>query len=302
MTDTPSSLPRAIPGAVPRGILLMILTAFLFSVMDSTAKGLVARHDPAQVVWVRFIGQLGLTLLILRHSARRFLRTAHPGLHLLRGLFQLGAISFFFLSLRHIGIAEATAIADVSPVLITLGAALFLGERLGPRRIFGVGLALIGALIVIRPGAGSFTPWAVLPFLCAVCYSLNAILTRRLGPGEPVWTAMLWGAATGTLLTSLYLPLVWTPIAAADLPAFAVVGLTGTLAQLCLIRAYSLAEAGTIAPFTYLGLVFATLWGMLFFDEWPDQWTVIGALIIVGAGLYVGHRETQRPRGRGMKA
>ena len=277
-------------------ILLMVLAALLFSIMDATAKGLVRDYDPAQVVWVRFTGQLLLTLLILRGSARRYAATAHPWLHLLRGLFQLGAISFFFLSLTRIGIAEATAIADTSPVLITLGAALFLGERLGPRRLFGVAAALTGALIVIRPGADSFTPWAILPFLCAVSYSLNAILTRRLGPAEPVWTAMLWGAATGTVLTTAYLPLVWTPINPADLPYFLLIGVSGTLAQLCLIRAFSLAEAGTIAPFTYLGLVFATLWGALFYDELPDRWTLLGALVIVTAGLYVWHRETRSHR------
>lgn len=279
-----------------RGIALMIAAILIFTAMDATAKHLVGRYHPAQVVWVRFLGQLILALVLVNLRAPALIRTARPGLHVVRGLFQLGAIGFFFLSLQHIGLAEATAVADISPVLITLGAALFLGEKLGPRRIIGILAALLGALIIIRPGAGTFSPWAVLPLIGAICYSGNALLTRKLGRDEPVWTAMIWGAMVGTLATGLVLPAVWTPVALADLPFFLLIGALGTLAQLFLIRSFSMAEASAVAPFTYLGIVFATMWGILLYDEWPDRWTILGALVIAGAGLYVWHRETQARR------
>lgn len=273
------------------GMALMVVAVLMFSLMDATAKGLVQHYNPAQVIWARFTGQLVLVLVLLRGAAPRMLRTPNPRLHLLRGLCQIGAITFFFLALTRIGIAEATAIADINPVLITLGAALFLGEKLGPRRLGGAIVALIGALIIIRPGTAGFTPWAILPFCCAICYTTNALLTRRFGRGEPVWTAMLWGAGLGMLATSAILPFVWTPVRLADLPFFLIVGLIGALAQLCMIRSFSMAEAGAVAPFAYLGIVFATVWDVLFFNRWPDLWTVIGALVIVGAGLYVWQRE-----------
>jgi drug/metabolite transporter (DMT)-like permease len=138
-----------------RGILLMIAAILLFTAMDATAKGLIQRYPAPQVIWVRFAGQLLIVLLILRHHLGPVLRTRFPALHFWRSASQFGATTFFFLSLPHIGLAEATAIADLNPVLITLGAALFLGERLGPRRVAGVVVALAGALIVIRPGPGS---------------------------------------------------------------------------------------------------------------------------------------------------
>lgn len=284
------------PNLARRGILLMLLAILLFTAMDAAAKGVVARYPVAQVVWVRFVGQFLIVALLLRTRLPATLRTQHPWLHLVRAACQLGATGFFFAALPHIGLAEATALVDLNPILITLGAALFLGERLGPRRIIGVGVAMIGAMIVIRPGLGVFTPAAILPLCAALCYSGNALLTRLLGPQESAWTPMLLGALFGVAASSLAMPFVWQPIAGQDVPQFVLIGCFGTAAQLCLIRAFSMAEAGAVAPFAYVGVLFATGWGVVLFDEWPDAPTVLGALVIVGAGLYVWHRETAANR------
>jgi drug/metabolite transporter (DMT)-like permease len=274
----------------------MILAILLFTAMDATAKGLIERYPAPQVIWARFAGQLLLVVLILNLRTGPLLRTRYPWLHPARSAFQFGATGLFFLSLGHIGLAEATALTDINPVLITLGAALFLGERLGPRRIAGVIVALVGALIILRPGLGVFSPWALLPLGAAVCYTGNALLTRHIGPKEPVWTSLLHASIFGTLLAALALPFVWEPVTGPDLLLFALVGCLGTGAQLCIIRSFSMTEASIVAPFAYLGIVFATFWGAVLYDQWPDRWTVIGALVIVGAGLYVWHRETKAAR------
>jgi drug/metabolite transporter (DMT)-like permease len=281
---------------VTRGILLMLLAILCFTAMDAAAKGLVQRYPAPQVVWARFAGQFVLVLILLNRAVPRLARTRFPVLHLWRSLFQLGATGLFFLSLGHVGLAEATAITDINPVLITLGAALFLGERLGPRRLAGVVVALIGALLIIRPGAGVFTPWALLPLGAAICYTGNALLTRRIGPHESVWTAMLWASAIGTGASALALPAVWVAPAAADLWLFALVAVLGTGAQLCIIRSFSTTEASVVAPFAYVGIIFATFWGWLLYDELPDAMTFLGALVIVAAGLYVWHREAVAAR------
>jgi drug/metabolite transporter (DMT)-like permease len=281
---------------VTRGVAFMILAILLFTAMDATAKGLIARYPAPQVVWARFAGQLLIVLVILNARAPMYLRTRHPVLHLARSACQFGATGLFFLSLAHIGLAEATALTDINPVLITLGAAAFLGERLGPRRIFGVVVALIGALIILRPGSGVFSPWALLPLGAAVCYTGNALLTRFIGQREPVWTALLHASIFGTAVAALSLPFVWVPVSGPDLLLFALVGLLGTGAQLCIIRSFSTTEASIVAPFAYLGIVFATFWGAVLYDQWPDRWTVIGALVIVGAGLYVWQRERRAAR------
>jgi drug/metabolite transporter (DMT)-like permease len=282
--------------AVSRGIALMILAILLFTAMDAAATGLIQRYPAPQVIWARFAGQFILVVLIVNTRTGTLLRTRFPALHIARSAFQFGATGLFFISLAHIGLAEATALTDTNPVLITLGAALFLGEKLGPRRLAGVAAALIGALIIIRPGAGVFSPMALLPLGAAICYTGNALITRHIGAQESAWTSMLYASLFGTVAGAAALPFVWIPIPAADLAIFALVGVLGTGAQLCIIRSFSMTEASVVAPFAYLGIVFATGWGALLYDQWPDRWTVIGALVIVTAGLYVWHRETQAAR------
>ncbi|MEF3047416.1 DMT family transporter [Pseudotabrizicola sp. L79] len=276
-----------------RGIALMLLAILCFTAMDAAAKGLIQRYPVPQVVWARFLGQVLIVGLILRGAVFAALRTRYPVQHLIRSACQLGATGCFFASLPHIGLAEATALTDLNPVFITLGAALFLGEKLGPRRIAGVIAAMIGAMIVIRPGAAVFTPAALLPLCAALFYTANALYTRHLGPRESHWTPMLLAALFGTLATSTLQPFVWQPVAMADLPIFVLIGILGTAAQLCLIRAFTVAEAGAVAPFAYVGILFATGWGIVLYDEWPDLPTLIGALVIVAAGVYVWHRETK---------
>lgn len=278
------------------GILLMVLAIFCFAAMDAAAKGLIARYPVPQVVWARFAGQVLIVAVLLGPRLPVMLRTKWPMLHLIRSACQLGAIACFFSALPFIGLAEATALADLNPVLITLGAALFLGERLGPRRIVGVIAALIGALIIIRPGLSVFTPAALLPLAAAAFYSINALLTRRLGPLETAWTPMLLAALFGMAVTTVGLPFVWVPVPMYDWPLFALIGILGSAAQLALIRAFTLAEAGSVAPFAYLGLIFATGWGYILYNEVPDLPTIVGALVIVVAGLYVWHRETRVQR------
>lgn len=289
-----TALPR--PGNNGAGILFMLLAIFCFTLMDANVKDMVDRYPAPMLVWIRFLGQLLLVLVLLRHRFFTHLRTRFLMVHVARSVTQIGATALFFTSLAYIGLAEATALIDVNPVLITLGAAVFLGEKLGPRRLFGVLAALAGALIVIRPGAGVFSMAALLPLTGAISYAANALITRWIGPKESAWTSMVFTSVICTAMASLALPFFWVPIAGADLPRFALIGLLGTVAQLCIIRAFTLAEAASVAPFAYVGILFATGWGILLFDTYPDQWTVIGALVIVAAGLYVWHRETRALR------
>ncbi|HBD90048.1 MAG: hypothetical protein A2092_05350 [Rhodobacteraceae bacterium GWE1_64_9] len=279
-----------------RGILMMLIAIATFTSMDALAKTLIAEYPALQVVWARYTGQTVIVTLVFLPQLRRLLRTRYPGLQAARSLMQFGATAFFFVSLGYVGLAEATAITDLNPVLITLGAALFLGEKLGARRIFGVCAALFGALVIIRPGFGVFQPAALLPLCCAICYAGFALATRWVGRDESPSTSLIYSAMFGTLATTILLPFIWQPIAMADLWGFVLIGALGSVAQFFLIRAFTIAEASAIAPFGYVGILFATGWGILLFDEWPDGWTVIGALVIAGAGVYVWHRETRVAR------
>ncbi|PKP69950.1 MAG: EamA/RhaT family transporter [Alphaproteobacteria bacterium HGW-Alphaproteobacteria-4] len=280
-----------------KGIALLLLALMMFALMDAAAKTLGARYHTGQVVWARFAVNAVVLALIFRTRLPRLIKSRQPGMQFWRALTQILTVTLFFLSIRYIGLAEAAALTDVNPVLITLGAALFLGERLGPRRLAGIAVAFCGAMIILRPGAGVMHPAALLALAAAFTYSAGALLTRALR-GDSVATSMLWSALVGTAICSLALPFLWQPIAAADLWLFIGMGLLGTAAQGLLIRAFSIAEAGALAPFGYMGLVFSSLWGFLFFGQLPDRWTVLGAVVIVAAGLYVWQREAQLARAK----
>ncbi len=152
-------------------------------------------------------------------------------------------------------------------------------------------VSAIGALIVMRPGAGVFTPGAIFPLLCALSYAASALLTRFVGQKESPWASMFYAAVFGTIAAGAALPFVWVPIETADLPLFILVGGLGTAAQLALIRAYSVAEAAAIAPYSYTGIFFACTYSFLFFNVLPDAFTLLGILVIVGSGIYVWSQE-----------
>ena len=242
------------------GIVLMLLATLMFSSMDAVARGLVRDYPPLMAIWARYLGQslivMAWGMATYGRSLPRLLVTRRPGMQAARSALQLG-------------------------------------ERLGPRRLMAVLAALVGALIIIRPGAAVFSPAALLPLAAASCYAGFALVTRALGPTEHQATSLFYAALFGTLVTTALLPFVWVTPKVTDLPAFAGLAVFGSAAQLFLTRAFSRAEASAIAPFVYSGILFAMGFGMIFYDEWPDRWTVTGALVIVTAGLYVWHRETR---------
>ncbi|RMC36674.1 DMT family transporter [Paracoccus alkanivorans] len=282
-------------GGNATGIVLLLAAIVGFTLMDATAKFLTQHYHPAQVVWARFLGNILIFAAIFRGRMFGLLRTRQPGLQAGRAFMQLASVGLFFTALQFIGLAEATAIMDMNPVLITLGAALFLGERIGPRRVAGIAAAVIGALIIIRPGLGVFQPAALLPLAGAFTYAAGALLTRMVR-SDSVETSVMWSAVFGTAVSSVILPFVWQPVDPSHWWVFLLLGFFGTLSQWLLVRAFSCAEAGVLAPFGYTGLVWAGLWGLLFFNQLPDVWTILGAAIIVSAGLYVWSREARAAR------
>jgi len=277
----------------------MIAAIFLFSAMDATAKFLMLRYDPIQVVWARYAGMMVVVAMVLAPRIGPLLRTRRIGLQLLRSAFLFGATYVFFTAISLMDIAAATAVMQVHPMLLTLGAALILREALGPRRIFAIVAALTGALIVLRPGAEVFTWTALLPLLAGAFYASYALTTRFLGRDEPIMTSFLYTAIIGTLAASALTIPVWQAPLPADWAIFLGLGTVGALGQFLLIRSLTIAEAGAVAPFSYAGVIFATLWGLLAFGERPDGATLLGALVIIGSGVYVWHRET---RGRAADA
>lgn len=282
---------------IARGIALMIAATLMFTLMDVCAKALSTRVDTVQTLWARYTVQMVVVILLVLPRLRSVVHTERLGLQIFRGVTLLVTTGFFFFGFQKMSLIETTALMQISPVVIMVGAAVFLGERFGIRRAVAAFVALIGAMIVLRPGTEAFTPYALLTLGGVVCYSTYALLTRYAGRGEDVWTSLFYTGTVATLVLCVMVPFFWEPLELSDLPYMLGVGLLGTMGQLLLIRALSMAPASLLAPFTYVALIFSTVWGIVFFANFPDGPVYVGALVIVGAGLYVWHRET-----RGAKA
>ena len=270
----------------------MLGAVFLFTVMDAIAKQLTQEVGLIQTIWVRYTGQALLVFLIVLPRLREVAKSQYPKLQLLRSVVLMAATCLFFLSISKIGLAEATAIMDINPVLITLGAFLFLGEKIGPRRILGIIASMIGALIIIRPGTDVFTVYAVLPLVAAVCYTTYNLTTRFVGNRESPWTSLLYSALFGAVVFSCMVPFFWQPVSLFSAGLMVLLSLCGTFSQLFLIRALAIGEASLLAPFAYVGLIYATIWGLVFFGEFPDKWSILGAIVIAISGFYVWYRDT----------
>lgn len=276
-------------------ILFMLSGIFCFSIMDVFAKNLTPSIGLIPTLWARYAGQSLLVILLVSRKPNVW-KARHPYLQALRSVLLLSATGFFFAGFVYMGLASATALMMLNPVLITLGGALILREGIGLQRIIGIALSVTGAMIIIRPGGDVFTPAMLLPIMGAVCYAAYSIATRFVGQNESVWTSLLYTGLFGGALTTLALPIYWQTPATTDLAMMFGIATAGTLGQLLVIQAFTRSEAGAIAPFGYVGLVNATILGVLFFGDFPDKWTLLGSLVITLAGIYVWHRENKAKR------
>ena len=272
-------------------ILLMIGAIFCFASMDATAKYLMKEIGPAQTIWARYTVQAILVTVLILPKINIYGKTKYPKLQFLRSVALMRATTLFFFAFSKLGLAEASAIFNISPVLITLGAFLFLREQIGPRRVIGIFVSLLGALIIIRPGSGVFTIYALLPLGAAIFYSTYSLVTRFVGADESPWTSLFYSAIFGAICYSIYIVFHWNPMSSNALLLTIIIGLFGTAGHICLIRALTLGEASLVAPFIYTNLLFTTIWGLVLFGNFPDFWTICGALIIVVAGVYVWARD-----------
>ncbi|WP_309683483.1 DMT family transporter [Polaromonas sp.] len=288
---------RTAPHALA-GIAFLVAGVACLAVLDTTTK-LISLSVPAlMALWFRYAFQaIATTLAVLPLRGRTVLRTSHPKFQCLRGVLLLSSSLLAFFSLRYMPVGEFTAIVMITPLVITLLAALTLGERVSWLRWALVVGGFAGTLVIIRPGDESFDWTLLLPLGLVICNSWFQILTSRLARTEDPLTMHFYTGWVGTLIASLALPFVWTALDSWTLWAgLAIMGLMGTAGHFMMILAYGRAPASTLTPFLYAQIGFAMLGGWLAFSHVPDQWSLLGiaAIAVCGAaGAWLAVRESR---------
>jgi drug/metabolite transporter (DMT)-like permease len=298
------------------GVLFAIGGTLIFSVNDMAIKFLSGGYALHQVILIRAIVAMSFILIVVHVSERGWsqIATSRPGTHLLRvGIVMVSNVTFF-VGLAAMPLADAVAVAYVSPIVVTLLSIVFLGEKVGPRRWAAVIVGMLGVLVMLRPGAGVIQPAALLVLISAVLYASGNLLARHMGGTESAMTLSfyvqagfivvsvsmgLWVgdghlATDDTLWAFLFRPWIWPPLA--DIPYFIATGLAVGIGGLMVTQAYRTVEAGLVAPFEYVGMPMAIFWGLIIFGTFPDATGWVGIAMICGSGLYVIWRETVRKR------
>jgi drug/metabolite transporter (DMT)-like permease len=282
------------------GIFLILGAGFLFTVMDATAKHLAQTYPVVEIAWGRYLfATLSLPLILHRFGGLATIRSNRLGLQLLRSFFLLCSTVIFWLAVKFIPLADATAISFVGPLMLTALSVPFLKEKVGPRRWAAVLIGFGASLVIIRPGWGMAEPAALLPLLSSAAFAAYAICTRLLSRSDGWTTTLIWSSLLGLILLSLWAPFDWRSPDLAGWLLLAFLGAIGSLGHLLLILAYARAPASTLAPLSYVQLIWSTGIGLVWFGNFPDRWTLTGGAIIAASGLYVIHRERLR-RGEGQ--
>ena len=308
MTTAPTRSPAL------TGILCALAGSAIFSINDVAIKSLSDAYALHQVILIRaLIGMtFMLTLMALTRADFRQLLTRRPRGQLLRVVFVMVSNVTYFLGLAALPLADAVAIAFVSPLIVTMLSVLVLHEPVGPRRWAAVAVGMVGVIIMLRPGSGVFQPAAILVLISALCYAATNLMTRHMKATESAFALSLYiqigfiivsgvmgltvgdGHLSGSSDPSMAFLLrgwLWPPVA--DWPAFVASGLAVAMGGLLIAQAYRLGDAALIAPFEYVGMPFAIFCGVVMFNTWPDLTAWLGIALIIGAGLYTLWRETR---------
>ena len=274
------------------------LSVAFIAVVDTAAKFLTDDLHPVQIVW-------GYSTAIFLHIAlyaawcgargpvpfRTLVRTRRPVLQLARAALLVVTICLLFAGFIWLPIAEATVLNFMTPIFVALLSAPILGERVDAHRWLAVAAGFAGVLVIIRPGSEIAHFAALFPLASALSFAGFQLMTRIVSRTDSTLATVFHTGAGTCLWASLLVPFVWQPMSGRQWLGFLALGTLGTGAHICLVRAFTLAPAALVSPFSYTKLLWVTILGFLVFGDLPGTNTAAGSALIIAGGLYVVHRE-----------
>jgi S-adenosylmethionine uptake transporter len=281
-----------------RGGAFMIVSALNFALMAGAIRYLADRVHPFEMAFFRNLFSLLFMAPWVLRAGLSGLRTSSVRKYGLRGLASIVAMLCWFYGLAMMPIAEATALSFTAPIFASIGAILFLGERMGVRRWSAIVVGFVGAMIILRPGLSAVSLPALVVLGGSAAVAASIIMVKILSRTEPT---SLIVAYMGIYLVPMSLVpalFVWTTPTGTDWLWLIFIGAVATFGQLAITSAYAAAEATVVLPFDYTRLLFAALIGFVAFGEVPDTWTWLGAAVIAASAIYIAHREALRARAK----
>lgn len=290
---TNSSSPLAAVGFMITGAIFIAGTTLMAKLAGQNLFG--DPLHPIQITHGRFTFAF-IAIACFALFRRLKLQKTHMRLHIARSVTGFSGVSLMFAAATLMPLADATAISFLNPVFAMLLAIPLLGERIGPWRWLSVAMALVGALLLIRPGASSFDPVALLALGAAALLGLETIFIKRLTGREPPLQILLINNAIGLTIASLAVLAVWQSPTRDQWIILIALGVMMVAAQSCYLQALRRADASFVLPFSYATLIFAALYDFGLFGVKPGVMSILGATIIVAGGITLAWREGRRSR------
>ena len=271
-----------------KGIALAILATLLFAFLNSMTKHVSQVYPMVMILWFRylFFGGYGLAIGLRTHRKRAF-SSLVPILQITRALLLLAEIGVYVFAFRHLPLAEISAISGAGPIVTMAMSTLILREVISLRQWLIVAFGFIGIVIIVKPGFSSFNPWMLIPLFGTVLWGLYQVLTRLVSQYDGAERTTLFTGTIGFAILCSVLPFYWLPVNINWLGKFSVLAILGVAGHSTLIKALTIAPASLLQPFSYVNMVWAVLFGWLFFDTIPEITTFIGSGIIILSGVYV---------------
>ena len=269
------------------GMIFAVMAYFSFSLLDAVQKTAIIYHSVFQILFIKYCFVLLLSLIeSQRKKNYSFYLSGNTKIQILRSLLSIIESGCFILSFRYLSLADAHSIAALTPVLVVALSAIILREHVSLKTWIAIFVGFVGVLIIMRPGLSIFDPKSLIPLAGAFFLSIYQIITRKASESDPNETSLFYTSIIGVILMGIIGYNFWQPLMEYSLIYFIAIGFFFSLGLYFQIIALSMARAGIIQPFHYTLIFWAIILGYIFYDDFPDIPTLIGACVITISGIY----------------
>lgn len=277
------------------GIIFMILSVISFSVMDIVVKLMSSHYPTGQLIFFRgFFGLIPILFIIPKERFGNLLKTEKIKLHLVRAFGGAFAMTFLYLGLKFLPIADAITISFAAPIFATIFSIIFLNEKVRLIRWLAIFFGLTGVIIVLKPGTELFTYYSFFPILFCIGFATISIAIKKLSKTEPDYLIALYFTLVLILFGLISISMGWKKIDISDIHYLFIIGLSGSIGNIFLTKSIREADISLVTPIKYLSLVFAIIAGWLIFNEIPSILTISGAMLIILSTFVIFKREAAK--------